>query len=169
MIDCLNRLKEFRNYTVGVLKLDVANKVNSIVGRSVESQMLRSDIFNVVIIFLIYIQLSTHVSFAKDPKQNIWFDKINIEPVVNVASHFAFTKSLLHGTFGLQQSIVKLFSNRLVILACKMNNKIVAALLQLIQRIKHAWSASAPHQNDLLKPTTFLLYNQQLRSTKVML
>ena len=80
------------------------------------------------------------------------------EPVVNVASHFAFTKSLLHGTFGLQQSIVKLFSSRLVILACKMN-KIVAGLLQLIQRIKHAWSASAPHQNDLLKPTTFLLYN----------
>ena len=79
---------------------------------------------------------------------------INGEPVVNVASHFAFTKSLLHGTFGLQQSIFQLFSNRLVILACKMN-KIVAGLLQLIQRIKHAWSASAPHQNDLLKPTTF--------------
>ena len=40
MIDWLNQLEESRNYTVSVLKLDIADKMSSIVGKSVESQML---------------------------------------------------------------------------------------------------------------------------------
>ena len=40
MRDRLNRLEESRNFSAGVLQVDLANKTISIVGRGLESQML---------------------------------------------------------------------------------------------------------------------------------
>ena len=41
MINCLNQLEETRDYIVGVIQVDIADKVSSIVERSAESQILQ--------------------------------------------------------------------------------------------------------------------------------
>ena len=102
--------------------------------------------------------LSIHISTVKHPKQNKWFDKWQ-----NHSSMLPSTKTLLYDAFAyafdLQFSFLWLFSKTTHLFACK-TNRIVAGVLQLIEKITYTWSASSWCQSALhvQAKNTFLPY-----------